>query len=62
VRIARGEEFEPSVARAFNKLHQHRISAICFDLELHHAMGIKAAQEHALWNGDLECRLFSWEP
>jgi 23S rRNA G2445 N2-methylase RlmL len=61
VRLARGEEFERDVARSFRALHGHRVSAICFDLGLHDAMGMKPVQEHALWNGDLECRLFSWQ-
>jgi putative N6-adenine-specific DNA methylase len=63
VRIARGEDFEVGVARALRALHGHRVSAICFDMGLCNAMGsLRPVQEHALWNGDLECRLFSWEP
>jgi putative N6-adenine-specific DNA methylase len=62
VRLARGEDFERGVAGSFRALKGHRISAICLDLALSDAMAIKPVQEHALWNGDLECRLFTWEP
>lgn len=61
VRLSRGEGFEHGLARAFRALRGHRVSAICHDVELRDAMGLRPAQEHALWNGDLECRLFSWE-
>jgi 23S rRNA G2445 N2-methylase RlmL len=61
VRLSRGEEFETSLAKAFRPLRGHRISAICHDPKLAQAMRIKPAQEHALWNGDLECRLYSWD-
>jgi len=62
VRLARGETFDRDLSRAFRELRGHRVSAICLDGGLRDAMGMKPAQEHALWNGDLECRLFSWEP
>jgi 23S rRNA (guanine2445-N2)-methyltransferase / 23S rRNA (guanine2069-N7)-methyltransferase len=61
IRISRGEEFETRLARAFKQLKDHRISAICHDRELAKAMHKAPSQEHALWNGDLECRLYSWE-
>jgi len=61
IRIARGESFDRELARAFGALPGHRVSAICQDRELEYAMKKKPAQEHALWNGDLECRLFSWD-
>jgi putative N6-adenine-specific DNA methylase len=61
VRLSRGEEFEPQLARAFRPLRGHRVSAICHDPTLAQAMRIAPAQEHALWNGDLECRLYSWD-
>jgi putative N6-adenine-specific DNA methylase len=61
VRLERGEEFEVGLARAFGQLRGHRISAICHDANLAHAMHLEPAQEHALWNGDLECRLYSWD-
>jgi putative N6-adenine-specific DNA methylase len=61
VRISRGEEFETRLARAFKGLKGHRVSAICHDRELAKAMHKAPSQEHALWNGDLECRLYSWD-
>ncbi len=61
VRLSRGEDFELGLARAFRALRGHRVSAICHDGKLRDAMRSKPAQEHALWNGDLECRLFSWD-
>jgi 23S rRNA (guanine2445-N2)-methyltransferase / 23S rRNA (guanine2069-N7)-methyltransferase len=61
VRLARGEDFESMLARTFRALKGHRVSAICHDPRLAQAMRIRPVQEHALWNGDLECRLYSWD-
>jgi 23S rRNA G2445 N2-methylase RlmL len=61
VRITRGEDFETRLARSFKGLKGHRISAICHDRKLAQAMHKAPSQEHALWNGDLECRLYSWD-
>ncbi|MFM2418875.1 MAG: hypothetical protein RL385_3598 [Pseudomonadota bacterium] len=61
VRIARDEQFETGIARAFRRLSGHRISAICHDARLAEAMATRPQQEHTLFNGDLECRLFSWD-
>jgi putative N6-adenine-specific DNA methylase len=61
VRLSRGEDFEVGLANALGALRGHRVSAICHDPKLAHAMRSKPAQEHALWNGDLECRLYSWD-
>ncbi|MDB4976708.1 MAG: hypothetical protein JWN48_5049 [Myxococcaceae bacterium] len=61
IRLARGESFDSELAHALSQLEGHMVSAICQDRELQQAMPIKPVQEHALWNGDLECRLFSWQ-
>ena len=62
VRLERGETFDRELAEALRPLRGHRVSAICQDRELARAMRIAATREHALWNGDLECRLYTWEP
>ncbi|MET0343079.1 MAG: RNA methyltransferase [Polyangiales bacterium] len=62
VRIARGEGFDAQLAESFRALRGHRVTAICQDAQLAQAMRMKPSREHALWNGDLECRLFTWEP
>jgi 23S rRNA G2445 N2-methylase RlmL len=61
VRLSRAETFESALAKAFRGLVGHRVSAICHDPKLAEAMRIAPNQEHALWNGDLECRLYSWD-
>jgi 23S rRNA G2445 N2-methylase RlmL len=61
IRLERGESFDRELGAALSTLHGHRVSVICQDRELEDAIRIKPVQEHALWNGDLECRLFSWE-
>jgi len=61
VRLARGESFDRELAATFRELRGHRVSAICQDVGLAEEMRMKPVQEHALWNGDLECRLFTWE-
>ncbi len=62
VRLERGDSFYRELAQTFAALRRHRVSAICQDRELEHAMPMRPIQEHALWNGDLECRLYTWEP
>jgi 23S rRNA G2445 N2-methylase RlmL len=62
VRLERGEDFDRQLARTLSSLSGHRVSAICFDPGLRDAMRLAPVLEHTLWNGDLECRLFSWEP
>jgi 23S rRNA G2445 N2-methylase RlmL len=61
VRLERGDSFDRELAASLGQLRGHRVSAICQDRELAQAMRMKPVQEHALWNGDLECRLFTWE-
>jgi 23S rRNA G2445 N2-methylase RlmL len=62
VRLARGESFERELAASLAALRGHRVSVICQDRELERALRLAPVQEHALWNGDLECRLFTWQP
>jgi putative N6-adenine-specific DNA methylase len=61
IRISRGESFDRELGAALSSLRGHRVSAICQDRELEDAIAQRPVQEHALWNGDLECRLFTWE-
>jgi 23S rRNA G2445 N2-methylase RlmL len=62
VRLERGDRFDHELAEALRELRGHRISAICQDDELARAMQLAPTREHALWNGNLECRLYTWEP
>ncbi len=62
IRLAAGDALIERMAYAFRTLPGHRISAICADDALVRGLKpLKPSQEHALWNGDLECRLFSWD-
>lgn len=61
VRLARDEDFEVMLGAVFSELTGHRISVLCHDRTLEHNMRAQPVQEHALWNGDLECRLYSWQ-
>jgi putative N6-adenine-specific DNA methylase len=62
VRLASGDALVARMAEAFRTLPGHRVSALCADDGLADALRpLRPAQEHALWNGDLECRLFSWD-
>jgi 23S rRNA G2445 N2-methylase RlmL len=60
VRLSRGDDFETMLARTFRALRGHAIAVLCHDRRLAEAMRKPPEREHALWNGDLECRLFSW--
>ncbi len=61
VRLARGDDFEVMLGEVFSQLKGYRISVLCHDRTLEHSMRVAPIQEHALWNGDLECRLYSWQ-
>jgi 23S rRNA G2445 N2-methylase RlmL len=62
VRLASGDALVARMAEAFGSLPGHRVSALCADDALADALRpLRPQQEHALWNGDLECRLFSWD-
>lgn len=61
VRIERDADFDRQLGRSLSSLQGHRVSVICQDRQLADSISSKPVQEHALWNGDLECRLFSWE-
>jgi putative N6-adenine-specific DNA methylase len=62
IRLAAGDALIEQMAYTFRTLPGHRVSAICADDELARALRpLRPSQEHALWNGDLECRLFSWD-
>jgi putative N6-adenine-specific DNA methylase len=60
IRLSRAEDLEHMLARSFGALRGHRVSVICQDRRLAEAMRKAPEQEHALWNGDLECRLYTW--
>ena len=61
VRLARGEDFEVMLGKVFSQLTGDRITVLCHDRTLEHSMRAPPVQEHALWNGDLECRLYTWQ-
>ncbi|HEX5660966.1 MAG TPA: THUMP domain-containing protein, partial [Polyangiales bacterium] len=61
IRLERDESFDQELGAALSRLSGHRVSVICQDRELEDSIRAKPTQEHALWNGDLECRLFSWD-
>lgn len=62
VRLEVGDALIERMANALRTLPGHRVSAICADDALARALRpLRPSQEHALWNGDLECRLFSWD-
>jgi putative N6-adenine-specific DNA methylase len=62
VRLSAGEDLSRHVARALRRLEGHRVTALVADRSLERAMRpLRPVQEHALWNGDIECRVMSWE-
>jgi 23S rRNA G2445 N2-methylase RlmL len=61
IRLSRGEDFDRELGAALSNLPGHRVSVICQDRQLAESIRSRPIQEHALWNGDLECRLFSWD-
>lgn len=43
------------------RIHGCRVAAISPDRSLPEHVGVAASGEHALYNGDLQCRLFTWD-
>jgi putative N6-adenine-specific DNA methylase len=62
VRLAGGPALDRHLARALRRLEGHRVTALVADRGLERALRpLRPAQEHAVWNGDIECRVMSWE-
>jgi putative N6-adenine-specific DNA methylase len=48
--------------RALERLRESTVVVITPERDLPRALGLRATHEHTLYNGDLECRLFTWTP
>jgi 23S rRNA G2445 N2-methylase RlmL len=62
VRVERDERWVPDLRRALDALREATVVVITPDRGLPRAVDRPADREHTLFNGDLECRLFTWEP
>jgi len=61
VRLASKSDWSLDLARASRHLHQVTLVVITPDRMLPRAMRRRPTYEHTLYNGDLECRLFTWQ-
>lgn len=62
IRLERSDALVADLADTFRALDGHRVSVLAADDDLVLAMRpLRPVQEHALHNGELECRVFSWE-
>lgn len=61
LRLDTSERFEAQLSKALRGLAGHRVSLITPERSLAKAMRLKPVQEHQVFNGDLDCRLFSWD-
>ena len=61
VRLERDQEWLDDFRDALARLQGSTVVAITPDRSLPEHVGAKATREHTLYNGDLECRLFTWE-
>jgi putative N6-adenine-specific DNA methylase len=62
VRVEQDARWIPELRRALDVLRDATVIVITPDRELPRAVGRAADREHTLFNGDLECRLFTWGP
>jgi 23S rRNA G2445 N2-methylase RlmL len=62
VRVERDARWIPDLRRALDVLRDATVVVITPDRGLPRAVGRPADLEHTLFNGDLECRLFTWAP
>ena len=62
VRLACDDRWVDDLARLIEKAHDSTVVAITPDQSLPRAIGYRADREHTLFNGNLECRLFTWLP
>lgn len=62
VRVERDAQWVPELRRALDVLRDATVVVITPDRGLPRAVGRPADREHTLFNGDLECRLFTWTP
>jgi hypothetical protein len=47
---------------ALDILRECTVAIITPDMRLPRSLDLPASREHTLFNGDLECRLFTWLP
>jgi 23S rRNA G2445 N2-methylase RlmL len=60
-RLASAAAFEHELAQALRRLRGHRVCVLARDRALPRALRTQPVLEHTLWNGGIQCRLFSWE-
>jgi 23S rRNA G2445 N2-methylase RlmL len=62
VRLAREERWVSDLGRALERMCDCTVVAITPDRTLPRELGCRPHREHTLFNGNLECRLFTWLP
>jgi len=62
VRLEKDDTWIPDLRRALDTLRDATVAVITDDRMLPRAVKRRASREHTLYNGDLECRLFTWKP
>lgn len=62
VRVEQDERWMAELRRALDVLRDATVAVITPDRGLPRALDRPADREHTLYNGDLECRLFTWAP
>jgi 23S rRNA (guanine2445-N2)-methyltransferase / 23S rRNA (guanine2069-N7)-methyltransferase len=61
VRLDGGEHFDRRLAQALRRWHGHRVVVLTQERDFAGEFGVRPTFEHALYNGDLECRAFGWD-
>ena len=61
-RLEQAEHAHADLRRFLDRAARYRIAILSSDLWLPRTLGRRASAEHTLYNGDVECRLFRWDP
>ncbi len=62
VRMERDRDWVKYFRRALDLLRDSTVVVITPDRDLPHMLKIKPDREHTLFNGNIECRTFTWDP
>jgi putative N6-adenine-specific DNA methylase len=61
VRLDGGESFDLRLAKALRAWEGHRVVVLTQEKRFAQYFGLPPVFEHAMYNGDLECRVFGWD-
>lgn len=61
IRFEGGQDLATRIGRSLSKFKGFKVVVLSPDPVWNEAMGVRPSLEHALFNGDIECRAFGWQ-